>query len=992
MDPERERVQADLRGLLAGEVRCDDLFLEMYASDASIYQIRPLAVVRPKGTADVSACVQYAAERTIPVHARGAGTSVAGQSLGPGIVLDFSHSMRRIVAMEENTVRVQPGVVHAQLDRYLRRHGRLFGPDPSTRSVTTMGSVLALDAAGSHFPIYGSARNKIVRMQIVLADGTVASVGRHALIPNADDETAPRIRELVSRTASLLESHASLIQEHRPSSCVNRSGYQIFDILEDGKLDLARLLVGSEGTLALFTEAVVKTDPLPQHRGVGLLFFDRLENAAIAALSISEHGVSACDLMDRRLLALARETDVRYDLLIPREAEAMLLVEFQGDDEDAVREKLDFVVSELQRRRQLAFDARTTMEVDERNLYWRLARRVVPTLYRLRGSSRPLPFVEDIAVPPKTLPEFLGRLQRVLKKHEVTATLYAHAAHGQLHIRPFLDLSNDVEVRKMQDLAVDLFEETIQIGGTISGEHGDGLSRTWFVSQQFGPLYQVFRELKRIFDPHNILNPGKIVSDSPQPPTSNLRPLITAQEVVVLGESQTDPLSSHRKQSVELQLAWTLEKVADATRPCNGCGRCRTQSPDDRMCPIFRFAPREEASPRAHANLLRGILSGRLDRSLLQGDALKAVSDLCVNCHQCRLECPAGVDIPKLVLECKAQYVANNGLRPSDWLITRLESVASWSSLFVSVANWALGNRQMRWLMARMFGIAQGRKLPKLAARSFMRRTHRRRLSRPARRDGRKVLYFVDLYANHFDVQLAEALVAVLQHNGVSVYVPTMQVQAGMQSIALGAVDHARRLAKQNVAILADAVRQGYQIIATEPAATLCLTHEYLNLLDDDDVRLVADKTSDACAYLWRLHQQGKMELDLKPLNIDIGYHLPCHMRALGVGVPGENLLRLIPGLLVRRLEHGCSGMAGTFGIKQENYRNSLRAGWDLITAMRDPGIQVGATECSTCKIQMEQGTTKPTIHPIKLLALSYGLMPEIAERLTASGQELTVT
>jgi Fe-S oxidoreductase len=303
-----------------------------------------------------------------------------------------------------------------------------------------------------------------------------------------------------------------------------------------------------------------------------------------------------------------------------------------------------------------------------------------------------------------------------------------------------------------------------------------------------------------------------------------------------------------------------------------------------------------------------------------------------------------------------------------------------------------LGNRFFRWLLEKTFGIAQGRKLPRLAQRSFLRRAHRKRLTRATRGAGRKVLYFVDLYANWYDAQLAEAFVSVLEHNGVAVFVHPGQKTSGMTQFVLGAVDDARRIAAKNVAILAEAVRQGYTIVATEPSAALCLSHEYPNLLDDDEARLVAANTTEACTYLWKMHQQGKLELDMRPLNLTLAYHLPCHVQALGQGAAGENLLRLIPGVFVQRLEKGCSGMAGPYGLKRENYRNSLRAGWGLISALRDPAINVGVTECSTCKMQMEQGSSKATIHPIKLLALAYGLMPEIGPLITARGKELAVT
>ncbi len=996
MDQERERIQADLRGLLRGEVYCDDLFVQMYANDASIYEIRPLGVVRPWGLSDVVACVEYAAENSIPIHARGAGTGVAGESLGPGLMIDFSTHMRRVLEITEDTVRFQPGIVLAQLNNHLKKHNRMFGPDPATRRVTTMGSVLAIDGGGSHWPAYGTARDHVVRLQVVLADGSVLEAERVPVESrpaawSADSANPLSRSELARRVADLVQRESEVIAAHRPQTLVNRSGYHVYDILNDGQLDLARLLVGSEGTLGLITEATVKTSPLPRQRGVALLYFDRLESAAQGALLASSMGVSACDLMDRRLLSISREVDEQFDQLVPNQAEAMVLVEVDGDDLSTVNDQLNQVISRIQRRKRLAFDSRVALDTEDRDLFWHLVRRVIPRLYRLKGTIRPLPFVEDIAVMPKLLPDFLVRMQNVFKENQVTATFFSHVGQGQIHVRPFLNLADADDLRRMQDVATQLYEQVLDVGGTISGEHGDGLSRTWFVQRQHGPLYEVFRGIKRIFDPQNILNPGKIVADAPQPLTKNLRPVVApVEETESAGSSETTrALATNR---LNLHLIWEGQSIENTARTCNGCGRCRSEWSIERMCPIFRIAPREEASPRAKGNLMRAVLTGSLDHDVLATDALKSIADLCVNCHQCRLECPAEVDIPKLMVECKAQYVATNGLRPSDWLLTRPDLLAGYSSGFASVVNWAIGNRPMRWLLEKVAGIAQGRKLPRLALRNLVRVAHRRKLSRPTRGTGSKVLYFADVYATWYDVQLAESLVAILEHNGIEVYIPPRALHAGMAAVSAGATDAAKRLAYGNIRLLADAVRQGYQIVTTEPSTALCLTHEYPNLLDEDDVHLVARNTSEACGYLWRMHQHGDLKLDLSPIDAVLGYHQPCHQRALNGGAPGHSLLRLIPGLTVRPLNHGCSGMAGMYGLKRKNYRASLRVGWELISALRDPAVQCGTTECSACKIQMEQGTTKPTLHPLKLLAHAYGLMPDVGRQLSARGEELIVT
>ena len=332
--------------------------------------------------------------------------------------------------------------------------------------------------------------------------------------------------------------------------------------------------------------------------------------------------------------------------------------------------------------------------------------------------------------------------------------------------------------------------------------------------------------------------------------------------------------------TIEPKLNWDVASIALTARNCNGCGRCRTQSPNERMCPLFRLAPREEASPRAKANLMRGILTGELDPHLLTQDEFKDVVDLCVNCHQCRLECPASVDIPKLMVEAKAQFYVVNGLKISDWLLTRVDWLFGIAGQMPAVSNFMLQNRSARWLMDRLLGIAQGRKLPLFAKQSFSRWSQRQKLNRPSKQPARKVVYFVDAFVNWNDVELGKAFVKILKHNNIDVLVPGGQNISGMSLISEGAIVRAKRLASRNVEMLAEWVRQGYHIVATEPSAVLALKHEYLNLLDDSDAELVADNTTDSTTFLFNLHQKGELELDFRPLNAAIGYHLPCHQRA----------------------------------------------------------------------------------------------------------------
>ena len=1040
MDPDRARIEEDLKGLLEGQVRCDDTFLHLYASDASLYEIKPLGVVRPLHTADVVACVNYAREHDLIIIPRGAGSNVLGATLGNGLILDFSYSMRRILAVDRESVTVQPGLVLGDLNDHLASHGKMFGPDPFNRNVSTIGGMLSMNRSGSHWLKTGTPRDHVVSLQVVLADGEVIEIDSTIEDVQAlDSETALAKNGVAlyeTKVGRLLERNADLIKEEQPDTKVNQAGYNVFDLQPDGtsrRVDLTRLFVGSEGTLGIITEVKLRTIPIPRHRGVVLFFFHSLDVAAKAAVEISKSGVVACDLLDRRLLSLAREANARNRNLIPVDAEAMLLVEVESSDDTRLREKTEQLVQRAVRKKKWAFNSQTTTQKDVRNSFWRIARRSGPTLYRMQGNRRAIPFVEDIGVAPGRLAEFLKEVHAILNRHELTASIFCHAPQGAVHVRPFVRISNADQIETMQNVAKDLFEKVLEFNGTVSATRGDGMSRSWFLRRQYGKLNNLFSEIKDMFDPREILNNGKVAGDGFNGLTENLRhfeitvgaPAVSENGVnlekdrsnTIGGEGQLPELDdaldpkekkAKRKKSdlakanaslpiITPELNWSLDQMASAAQNCNGCGRCRTGVEIERMCPVFRLSPREEASPRAKANLMRGILTGQLLPETITKEEFKDVANLCVNCHQCRFECPAKVDIPKLMIEAKAQYASVNGMKLSDWVLTRLDWLYAFAGGIPSVINVMLKTRWTRWILDRLLGIAQGRKLPTFATGTFLRWAQRNKLNVASKQASRKVVFFVDAFANWNDVELGIAFCNVLKHNNIDVLVPPRQDVSGMSLISEGAIPRAKKIASRNVEMLADWVRQGYQIVTTEPSAALAIKHEYLNLMDDEDALMVSKNTTDSSSYLLSLHQAGELELDFKPINATIGYHLPCHQRALmdedsDTGIPGVKLLNLIPGLQVETIQKGCSGMAGTYGLKRRNYHRSLRMGLQLIQAMRSPTIMAGTTECSTCKIQMEQGTTKPTIHPIKIMALAYGLMPELNDLFDRRSGELTIS
>lgn len=987
MDEKRRRLQEDLTGVLHGELRCDPLSLSMYATDASLYQIMPLAVVYPRDRDDVIAVAKYAVEQGLPLIPRGAGSGIAGQVLGSGVVVDFSRFLRKIEWLGSETVRVQAGVVRDTLNHELRPRGRYFPPDPSNSNVTTVGGMLGVDAAGSHSVRIGSVRDHVESIEVVLAGGesfeaTTESISSFASAdarPGSNGQSSPASvdhRARLSRLAALLSSNAGLIRERQPPLPRNTAGYFLRGVLTDTHVNLPRLLVGSEGTLGMFTAATLHTSPLPECRGAVLILFGQLEAATRTVQVIAGQQPSACDLLDRRLLTLAREADPRFERLISPNAEAALLIEQTGFSDSQVRDRIRGLLQAVHDVNLRVVVAREAYTFDEVEFLWSLPAKVVPLLARLRGHSRPLPFVEDIAVPPEALHDFLVQAQRIFQKHEVTASLYSHAAAGQVHLRPFLPPPGPRDGERMEALARDLYQAAFAAGGTISGEHGDGLSRSAFLREQYGPLYNVFQQVKQIFDPQNLMNPGKI---------------LTANEHLTVGNFR--PVPAPAPQLTELKLNWNPDEFVQSAARCNGCGSCRTQDPDLRMCPFFRLDTIEEATPRAKANVVRHYATGLLDPRDLTSAPMKRLAGLCFNCKQCQIECPSNVDIPHQMIEARAAYVAAHGLSRADWILSRAHSFGTLGGATSLATNWAIANPATRWLIEKFIGIARQRKIARVARRPFLKLISKEMRTRPAATaKNRTIVYYVGDYANYYDPELAQAFVAILRHNGWKVHVPPGQWGSGMAMISAGDLEAARDVAEHNVRELVELAREGFPIVCTEPSAVLALRDEYPMLLNHPDVKTVAAQVVEAGAFLEDLHADGKLRTEFHPVDVDVGYHMPCHLRALGRESPLIRLLGHVPQLAIHRIDEGCSGMAGSWGLTKENFRTSIRLGWGLITRMRTGEFTAGLTECSSCRIQMEQGTSKPTIHPLKVLALSYGLMPELKQRLTAQSGKLVLS
>jgi len=988
VDESRTRVHDDLRGIITGELLFEPIGRAAYAHDASLYEIDPLGVVVPRTLDDVIALVRYAAENSIPIHARGAGTGLAGETLGSGLVVDFSRHFRRVLEVGTDHVVVQPGVVLNVLNAQLAAVGRQVGPDPSHSEARTIGGMVGLNAAGTRSIRYGTTADHVQNLAVVFANGETDDVS-FELWPAPDDDEPSRFKDhVVRRLGTLYRKQADALVRHKPKSPRNRAGYALGSAASPLGIDLARLLVGSEGTLALVTEVTLRTVPIPATRFVVVLPFGRMVDAADAVPHCLKWRPSACEFFDWRSLRLARDVLTAIRPWISEAAESALILEFDGQDPDEVLQRLRGMVREVDRAGVLTgYPVEATRRADCEFLLG-LRRAITPSLMRMQGPGRPVPFLEDVAVPPEAIGALIRRVQEILKGYEVNWTVYAHAGDGQLHIRPFLDMSNPADVAKLEPMATEVLDAALDLGGTISGEHGCGLARTQFIRRQSEELYPIFREIKDTFDPYNLFNPGKVVGDDPHLMIRHLKPVITHEVAVfvqtaeggsgetTVGEAVVAPAK------VIPALVYREIPILDQSSACNGCGACRSLEPSLRMCPTFRALRTEAASPRNQANLLRQVASGAVDPRLWGSEELKANADLCIHCVACRIECPAGIDISSMMVEAKAAYVEEHGLAPTDWFLSRVDLWSKLATRFPILWNALLKSGPARWLIERTVGLSRHRSLPRAHRTSFLRRAERLGLTKARpQAPGPRVAYFVDLFANYFDQELAESVVGVLRQAGVNVLVPKRQKGSGMAALVAGDLDHARELAQANLRALGDTVRDGYTVVCSEPTAALMLRHEYLKLTDDLDAMLVAENTMDVGQYLAGLSGRGHLPAPKHPLPVRVGYHQPCHLRALEVGTPGLDLIRMIPELDVEFIDRGCSGMAGTFGMATDNFRTSRRAGRGLLNRLQDDDIELGATECGTCRMQMEQGATKRTLHPVKLLSMSYGLNPSLLRR-----------
>ncbi|MDE0076725.1 MAG: FAD-binding protein [Caldilineaceae bacterium] len=972
-----------LRAVLTGDVQFDRASRAMHATDASVYQIIPLGVVTPRTRNDVEEVVRVCREHGVSITARGGGTSQAGQAIGAGISLDFSRYMNRVLDFDTAaaTVTVEPGIVLDELNELLKPHGLQLPLDLSTSNRATIGGMIANNSAGTRSIIYGKTIDYVESVDVVFSDGSSASLGplsEEALRSKlAQQDLEGAAYRAVQRLASELESE---IRSRYPRILRRVGGYNLDEFIgggEDGRsrepFNLARMLVGSEGTLGLTVAATMRLAPLPRRRVLCSVQFDDVLEAMRATPVILEHGPSAVELLDRFML---EKTDGRIEYaplrgFIQGDPGAVLLVEFFGQSDEELAGKIESLQTDLEARG-LGNYLYRALGAEEQALIWELRRAALGLTMSETGDAKAISFVEDTAVPPERLHDYIENFQKILTKYETQAGFYAHASVGLLHIRPVINLKSAQGVQRFEAIAGEVADLVLEYGGALSGEHGDGLVRAPFQEKMFGPvLYNAFCEVKSAFDPTNILNPGKIVHAPAL--TSNLRfePAVgqgdmSEQEFPdavrsgAVGDG-TGRVDEEREYTTRFDFS-DFGGLLRATEQCTGVGACR-KTLTGTMCPSYMATRNEIDSTRGRANALRLALSGGLEATGFGDEELLPVLDLCLECKACKRECPTGVDMARLKSEFLHQYHGRHGASIKDRVLSRADRIARWGSRLAPLSNWLAATGPVRRVNEAVFGLDRRRPLPAFSGRPF---TRRRRDSSPAFCAAEAdVALFADTFNNYYEPeQLADAL-AVLQNCGAEVAVAP-QVCCGRPLISKGFLDGAARQAAATTSALLPLAEGGIPILFCEPSCYSAVQDDHPRLLrgaGQEDARKVAA----ACQLVeeWA----GPRMKPTRPGPSRVMVHGHCHQKALVGMQPLQKLLAAIPDCKVTVLDSGCCGLAGMFGYEHYDVSKAIGERRLLPAARELEENEILVSPGFSCRQQIRHFTGVQSQSPTSLLA-----------------------
>lgn len=928
-----------LKTIVKGDVYTDRIYRYLLSTDGSIFCIEPICVVYPKDTTDVQKVVKFANENGITVHPRGAGSGVCGAALGSGICLDFTRYMNSRVQLdlERQTIECQPGYRLGELEALLKGTGLFFPPDPSSGEFATFGGMYNTNASGAHSVKYGNVADYIEDAEIVLGNGDIVRLSEIRQTPY------PQLPLFFQQLFDLYQNNYEPIETSYPNVACNVCGYHLKGLVNENRLDLRKLFAGSEGTLGIATCLTFRLIPKPPHDSLVIAFFDSIVSSVQAVQKILPMNPSGIEIMDKSLLYLAREMDDRLKYAIPIGIDNVLMIEFDSIDCDQQAIEAQHIIKANGFSKQVY----TAISNLEKERFWAIRKAAVPILYRMKGSKKAVALIEDAAVPTDALEAFFKGLYDIFETHRVRFVIYGHIAKGLLHTRPLLNLKSPDDIKMLQQLAGDVFGLVKSLHGTISGEHGDGRLRSGFIREMYPNLYNLFIQTKKILDPKAILNPDIKTSDQ-HIQTNQLR----------FGKSY------HQKNFPNKQLIW-LDRFEDEVETCHGCSKCTTVTLGSRMCPVYKVTRDEIASPKAKANILRGIINGAIPDRMIVEDQFKSVMDTCIQCGSCYAECPSAVNIPKLVIEARSQYINQVGMPFHDQWMSSPNTVLKIISILPHGLKNILHASSVHKIVKDLIGISPNSDKIRFPARNlynFLGRDdnfHSKKL-----KDQTAVLYFPGCYATYINPNVGLSAITVLKKIGFMVMIPPHDC-CGLPALSKGNINQARIHIEKNLFHWGHFLDAIDHVVVTCPSCGLSILQKWQMILSNRSIDIIGKKLIHISTLINRRFDR----LFLQPLDQLYAYHLPCHLKILPHASNSIELLKKATLGKIVSLPSACCGMAGTWGMLEKNFMLSKKIGDPMFDAIKNFNGNGVVTDCPTCALQIQRFGHPHVQHPVELIA-----------------------
>ncbi|PWH81934.1 FAD-binding oxidoreductase [Algibacter marinivivus] len=962
----------NLKSKLSGDLFHDDLIKSIYATDASVYRKLPLAVVYPKNEDDIKLLIQYSKENKTSLIPRTAGTSLAGQCVGEGIIVDVSKYFTKIINLDEKaqTVTVQPGVVRDALNNYLKPYGLFFGPNTSTSNRCMIGGMVGNNSSGTTSIQYGVTRDKVLEMEVILSDGSQATFGEittkafHEKIK--DDSLEGQIYKTIFEALQPKSIQKEVI-EHFPKPEIHRrnTGYAIDELIKSDvfletqeAFNMCKLLSGSEGTLAFTTQITLKLDTLPPQEPVMVAaHFDSIENCMKAVQPVMQHNLYTCEMMDKTILDCTKHNKTQQEnrQFIVGDPKAILMCEVKADTIEEAKE-LAKKLEETIKKSELSY-AYPKLFGNDINKAIELRSAGLGLLGNIIGDKKGVACIEDTAVALPDLANYISEFAQLMKNYKQDAIYYAHAGAGEIHLRPILDLKKSEDVELFRKITTDVAQLVKKYKGSMSGEHGDGLVRSEFIASMIGEAnYNILKRIKKAFDSDNIFNPGKIVDALPMDKSLRYK-------------------ANRKEPEIETLLDFSKSQgILREAEKCNGSGDCR-KLPEfgGTMCPSYRATKNEKDTTRARANALREFLTNSDKSNKFNHAALKDVFDLCLSCKACASECPSSVDVASLKAEFQYQYQKENGFKFKDKFFAKSTKYNKIASRVPKFYNALFKNSFSGGIIKKALGIHPERSLPKISESfsGFNNFSNCIDGNNHTPNPIKTVYLFVDEFINYLESEIAKDALILLEALNYKV-IPVDNLESGRSYLSKGFLEEAKSLANKNVSIFKDKVSEETPLIGIEPSAILTFKDEYIKLADD------MTSAGAIAKHTFLIEEFIQQEIELGHITREqftseaktIKFHGHCHQKAMANQLSSFSVLNLPTNYKVTLIPSGCCGMAGSFGYEKDKYKVSMKIGEQTLfpavrKASNDTIISANGT---SCRHQIKDGTERKAKHPVTIL------------------------